>query len=274
MASRAGAFRPGLIVLSAVLLAACGGTTSGIPTPSASASPSEIEGEDAGKLPPFGPPGAAPSGAPSPSSPQGVSITFDDIQAKWRSAFGAAGLTYAPATLRLFTSEVGTACGAQTSEVGPFYCPADKSVNLDLTFFSAMEQQFGVRGFAVAYVIAHEIGHHLQLLLGITFRVGAANQQDPAGANALSVRVELQADCFAGVWSHTAYARNQISSSDVQDALHAAAVVGDDFLAHLKPGQTGPEDWTHGSSAQRQRWFTKGFDSGSPGACDTYSVAV
>jgi predicted metalloprotease len=263
-----------IALTTTLFMGACGGTSEATSSPGTSASPSEIEGEDAAKLPSFGPPGENPTTGPSPASPEGATLTFNDVQAKWQASFAAAGLTYSPAKLRLFTSAVATACGPQTSEIGPFYCPADQSVNLDLSFFAAMEQHFGVRGFAVAYVIGHEVGHHIQQVLGIHARVAATNQQHPAGANALSVRVELQADCFAGVWAHTAYARNLITPSDVDDALHAAAVVGDDFNAHLKPGQRPVEDWTHGSSAQRQRWFTVGFDSGSPGSCDTYSGSV
>lgn len=262
------------MLLSAIFVGACGGPATGGPAPATSATPGDIEGGDAGKLPTFPTPAATPSPSPAPASPEAVTATFNDIQARWRAAFVASGLRYTPAVLRLFTSNVGTACGPQTSEVGPFYCPGDQTVNLDLTFFAAMEQQFGVRGFAVGYVIAHEVGHHLQLLLGITGRVAAINEHNPAGANALSIRVELQADCFAGVWAHTAYARDLITSSDIEDALKAAAVVGDDFLAHLRPGQVEPDNWTHGTSAQRQHWLIAGFDSGSPATCDTYSGSV
>lgn len=200
---------------------------------------------------------------------QAVTATFNDIQAVWQTAFRQSGIAYYPATLKLFSSELGTACGTQTSEVGPFYCPADQVVGIDLTFFAAMQKQFGVSGFAIAYVVAHEVGHHIQLLLGVTARVAEEDARNPAGANALSVRVELQADCYAGVWAHSAYARDLLQPGAIQQALHAAGVVGDNFLANLSGGQSEPEKWTHGTSEQRQRWFTNGFDSGKASACDT-----
>jgi predicted metalloprotease len=256
----------------AAALAACGSTAATTPT---SAPPSDVEGGDASRLPALPSPTTA-AATPSASATPGQIVTavFHDIQATWQGVFVKSGLAYSPATLRLFSSELGTACGTQASEVGPFYCPADQVVGIDLTFFSAMERQFGVGGFATAYVIAHEVGHHIQLLLGITARVAAADARNPAGANALSVRFELQADCLAGAWAHSAYTRALLQPGAIEQALHAAAVVGDDFLTQVKGGQVEPENWTHGSSAQRQRWFTAGFDSGSPAACDTYSGSV
>jgi predicted metalloprotease len=145
-------------------------------------------------------------------------------------------------------------------------------VYLDTRFFDALGQSVGVRlgAFARAYVVAHEMGHHVQVLLGITGRVRAADQQDPAGTNARSVRLELQADCFAGIWKHATYERGQLTGSDFEDALRAAAVVGDDFQQRRATGTIAPHDWTHGSSAQRQQWLTTGFDQGEPGACDTF----
>lgn len=254
-----------------ILLVACGTPTS---TVTSSRSPaSDIEG-DTSKLPPLPSPTASATPTASGTAAQVVTAMFNDVQAKWQMTFSAAGLTYSPSVLRIFSSEVGTACGHQTAEVGPFYCPADRTVNLDLTFFAALQQQFGVGGFAWAYIVAHEVAHHVQFLLGITTRVALENQHNPAGQNALSVRVELQADCFAGVWAHSAYSRDLVRPGDIEQALKAAAVVGDDFLSHLRGGQRGPEDWTHGSSAQRQHWFTVGFDSGAPASCDTYSGSV
>ena len=251
------------------MLVACGASSTATPT---NAPAGDIEGGDAAQLPTLPSPTAG-AATPTPSATPGQVVTaiFQDVQATWQTAFRQAGVAYAPATLRLFSSEIGTACGTQTSEVGPFYCPADQVVGIDLTFFAALQQHFGVGGFAWAYVVAHEIGHHIQLLLGVTARVADADARNPAGANALSVRVELQADCYAGVWAHTAYSRDLLQPGAIEQALHAAAVIGDDFQSHLGGGQVEPENWTHGSSAQRQRWFTAGFDSGKAGSCNTFS---
>ncbi|MBV9662034.1 MAG: neutral zinc metallopeptidase [Acidimicrobiales bacterium] len=238
-------------------------------------SQSSIDGPGPEKLPtlpgPTAPPSPAVPGTPE-AQLQFISGVFNDIQNTWSNAFRQSRLPYTPATLRTFTSTVGTSCGVQSSEVGPFYCPADKTVNLDLRFFTLLWQQTGAGGdFAEAYVVAHEMGHHIQSVLGISSRVAAADQQNPAGANALSVRVELQADCLAGVWAHTTYTRSLLQPGDLEQALGAAAVVGDDFIQQMSGGQVEPDSWTHGSSAQRQRWLTVGFDSGSPNACDTFS---
>lgn len=265
------------------LLAACGSSQPSAPSapaPSTNhAGPGDIEGSDAVKLPTAPP---APSPVPLPSPPltaagqrQFVTAVFNDIEATWSRSFAQAGLLYTPARLMIFTSSVVTSCGPQTSEVGPFYCSSDLSVYLDLRFFDALGQQLGVTGdFAHAYVIAHEVGHHIQNLLGVTERVARAGQQDPTLVNSLSVRVELQADCLAGVWAHSTYQRNLLESGDLAEALTAAAVVGDDFLQNLSRGQIEPDNWTHGSSAQRQRWLTTGFETGRPAACDTFSNPV
>jgi uncharacterized protein len=177
-----------------------------------------------------------------------------------------------PARLTIFHDEVHTACGTQSASVGPFYCPADRGVYLDTRFFDALGQTVGVRlgAFARAYVVAHEVAHHVQVLLGITGRVRAADEQDPAGKNGRSVRLELQADCLAGIWKHATYQRGQLDQTDFEDALRAAAVVGDDFQQRNATGTISPEDWTHGSSAQRQHWLTTGFEQGQPAACDTF----
>jgi predicted metalloprotease len=202
-----------------------------------------------------------------------LTSVFDDVQAMWQREFEAAGLDYRPATLTIFRDEVDTKCGTQTASVGPFYCPADLGVYLDTRFFDALARTAGVRlgDFAQAYVVAHEVAHHVQLLLGIMQRVSAADQQDPAGENARSVRLELQADCLAGVWKHSSYQRGQLSRTDFEDALRAAAVVGNDFQQHQATGTIRPEDWTHGSSRQRQHWLTTGFEQGKPAACDTFA---
>jgi len=213
-----------------------------------------------------------------PSSPNGsggdafLRAVFDDVQAMWAHEFAEAGMSYTPARMTIFRDEVHTACGTQPATVGPFYCPADHGVYLDTRFFDALSRQVGVHlgDFARAYVIGHEVGHHVQVLLGISQRVHAANQQDPAGENARSVRVELQADCLAGIWKHSAYRRDELTAADFADALRAAAVVGDDFQQAGATGTITPETWTHGSSAQRQHWLTVGFEQGHPAACDTF----
>jgi predicted metalloprotease len=199
---------------------------------------------------------------------------FADIQSVWNDEFTASGLSYSPARLVLFQSQVSTACGHESANVGPFYCPVDSTVYLDTRFFQSLAAQFGVTGdFAEAYVVAHEVGHHIQNLVGITSRVGAADQAEPSASNSLSVRVELQADCFAGVWAHSTYERKLLEAGDIEEALNAAQVVGDDFLAHANGAAVDPDSWTHGSSAQRKQWFTTGYEDGIPDACDTFANA-
>jgi predicted metalloprotease len=235
-----------------------------------------IEGDEVSRLP-RAPEATEPGrlAGPTDASEERAFLTsvFHDAQALWQREFAAAGIEYVPARLTIFVDEVHSACGAQSASVGPFYCPADHGVYLDTRFFDALGQSVGVRlgAFARAYVVAHEMGHHVQVLLGITGRVRAADQQDPAGTNARSVRLELQADCFAGIWKHATYERGQLTASDFEDALRAAAVVGDDFQQRRATGTIAPHDWTHGSSAQRQHWLTTGFEQGEPGACDTFA---
>jgi hypothetical protein len=235
----------------------------------------EIEGDVLKRFPPVPGPTEATQHPTSPGGTGGnafLRAVFDDIQAMWKQEFAAAGVPYTPARMTIFRDEVHTACGTQPATVGPFYCPADHGVYLDTRFFDALSRQVGVAlgDFAQAYVIGHEVGHHVQVLLGITSRVHMANQQDPAGENARSVRVELQADCLAGIWKHSAYNRNELTAANFQDALRAAAVVGDDFQQASATGTVTPETWTHGSSAQRVHWLTVGFEQGEPAACDTF----
>jgi hypothetical protein len=240
------------------------------PSPDAS-----IDGPQIDQLPTVPGPSTQPT-TPDLSTVAGqttfLSEVFTDIQAMWENEFGGAGAAYVPAQLVLFQSQVATACGTESANVGPFYCSGDRRVYLDIQFFSAMAAQFGVSGdFAEAYVVAHEVGHHIQNVVGITSRVAAADQADPAQKNALSVRVELQADCLAGVWAHSAYQRSLLEPGDIEEALHTAQVVGDDFLANASGSSVTPDSWTHGSSAQRQQWFTTGYTDGSPGVCDTFA---
>lgn len=240
-----------------------------------SGSGSEVSGGDLQRFPKAAAPAtgaAVPGQAQRASQRAYLTSVFEDVQAFWRREFAAAGVPYSPAKLVIFSGQVHTACGTETAASGPFYCPADAGVYLDTRFFDAMARRFQVTGdLARGYVIAHELGHHVQTELQITHRLAAAKERDPAGANGRSVRFELQADCLAGVWAHSSYRRGQITSSDIDDALHAAAVVGSDFQQVVATGTIRPEEWTHGSSADRQRWFKTGFEQGAPGACDTFA---
>jgi len=191
-------------------------------------------------------------------------VVFADTEDIWTKLFNDMGKTYDQPKLHFFMNGVNTACGQAGAETGPFYCPGDQKLYIDPTFYDVMEQRLKAPGdFAQAYVIAHEVGHHVQNLIGAT-------SVKPAGEtnNQTSVRVELQADCLAGVWGHTARASLKIDDSDLKEAVTAAHAIGDDALGHSKSS-----DYTHGSSAQRIRWFRRGFDSGDPGQCDTFAVA-
>jgi predicted metalloprotease len=201
-----------------------------------------------------------------------VAFVVNDVQTSWDEAFRRAGRDYEVTTLVLFTGGVNTACGGATSAAGPFYCPADRKVYLDLGFFRELQERFGAPGdFAQAYVIAHEFGHHVQNLLGIMDDVEAARREDPEDANELSVRLELQADCLAGVWAHSAYRDDLLEEGDLEEGLNAAAAVGDDRLQSQATGRVDPESFTHGTSEQRREWFLRGFDGGEVAACDTFA---
>ena len=201
---------------------------------------------------------------------------FTDAQERWSAIFRQQGREYERAKLVLFRDAVSTGgCGSATSAVGPFYCPADQRVYLDLSFYGDMERQLGASGdFAWAYVIAHEVGHHVQRVLGTSAAVDRAQQEDPSARNELSVRQELQADCYAGVWAHEVYEAGQLEPGDVDEAFTAAEAVGDDRLQRNAGRGIDPDSFTHGTSEQRRRWFDEGRRAGDPGACDTFSGDV
>jgi predicted metalloprotease len=197
---------------------------------------------------------------------------FDNAQRSWAATFERSGESYDRAKLVLFSGGVSTGCGTASSAVGPFYCPADERVYLDLSFYREMESQLGANGdFAWAYVIAHEVGHHVQKQLGTSDEVRRLERDDPGSANELSVRLELQADCYAGVWSHSVRAAGDLEGGDIEEALGAAEAVGDDRLQRRARGSVDPDSFTHGTSEQRARWFGDGDDAGEPAACDTFS---
>jgi predicted metalloprotease len=200
------------------------------------------------------------------------SALFDDIQDFWIADLKKHGGRYQEAKLVLFSEAVESGCGIAGSEVGPFYCPPDTRVYIDLSFFRELHQRFGAPGdFARAYVIAHEVGHHVQNLLGDSAKVEEASRRNKNVANQLSVRLELQADCYAGVWASSAARRNLLEAGDVEEGLGAATAVGDDRLQKQATGHVNPETWTHGSSAQRVKWFKVGLASGDLTTCDTFS---
>jgi predicted metalloprotease len=204
-----------------------------------------------------------------------VSFVLDDAQASWTRLLPEHGSRYQNATLVLFRDAVRSACGFAEAATGPFYCPADQKVYLDLSFFDELHRRFGAPGdFAQAYVIAHEIGHHVQTLLGVSSEVRRAQSARPSAANELSVRMELQADCFAGVWGHSTAQRNILERGDAEEGLRAAAAIGDDRMQRMSRGRVVPESFTHGSSEQRMRWLLRGLETGDPAQCDTFSGAI
>jgi predicted metalloprotease len=199
---------------------------------------------------------------------QFVSFVLDDVQRTWEKVLPSAGANYRHARLVLFRDSIQSACGGADAATGPFYCPGDEKVYLDLGFFNELSQRFGAPGeFAQAYVIAHEIGHHVQKLLGIESKARRLQRANPSSANTVSVGLELQADCFAGVWGNSTEQRKIVDQADVEAGLRAAAAVGDDRLQKMATGHVSPESFTHGSSAQRVASFRKGLESGQPSAC-------
>ena len=218
---------------------------------------------------------------PAPSNPEEdklkdfMSVVLADTEDVWGTLFKESGKSYQPPTLVLYSGAVQSACGFAEAAMGPFYCPGDHKLYLDMRFFNDLAKRHDAPGdFAQAYVVAHEVGHHVQTLLGISDKVDAARRRaSEAAGNALQVRMELQADCFAGVWAyHANQARHVLEPGDTEEALAAAAGVGDDRLQQQARGYVVPESFTHGSSAQRMRWFSRGMQGGDPGQCDTFKA--
>ena len=228
-------------------------------------------------------PHAGPEGAKVSGSCEGVTSATDqgkfiacvetNVQSFWTRELPQMNGAYHPARLVLFTEATPSGCGEASAATGPFYCPPDQKVYLDLGFFDELHRRFHAKGgdFAEAYVVAHEYGHHVQKLLGIEGRMREAERAHPSDRNALSVRLELQADCFAGVWGHSAYEKGKVASDEIAQALDAAASVGDDRIQKQMRGRVNPESFTHGSAAERQKWFETGMDGGDPKRCDTFS---
>jgi uncharacterized protein len=203
-----------------------------------------------------------------------VAVVLAETEEVWGGLFQQSRLEYQEPRLVLFSGQTSSACGFAQSAMGPFYCPNDKTVYLDTDFFRVMESQLGARGdFAKAYVIAHEVGHHVQDELGLLEQVNAVrSRSNERESNALSVRIELQADCYAGIWARQAAQRLALTDEDIRDALDTAARIGDDALQRASRGRVVPDSFTHGSSEQRQRWFHRGFQTGDPDQCDTFST--
>jgi uncharacterized protein len=215
---------------------------------------------------------SAPTGAPTNDpAAEFIAVVLADTEETWNRVFSSAGRQYQEPVLVLFEDAVRSACGSASSASGPFYCPADQKVYLDLTFFRELDRRFGAPGdFAQAYVIAHELGHHVQHLLGTDEQVRRAQQGDPSQANQYSVRLELQADCYAGVWGRSTQQTDKLEQGDIEEGLNAAAAVGDDRILSRAGRSANADSFTHGSSQQRVSWFRKGFETCDPRACDTF----
>jgi predicted metalloprotease len=249
-------FKYGWVILVAVVgfsyfKGAFGGASSGNPEPAAESRSSK----------------------PTDTPAQFVGFVLDDVQKTWETQLASTPTPYRHAKLVLFTDATRTACGYGEAATGPFYCPNDERVYIDLGFFDELSRKLGAKGdFAQAYVIAHEIGHHVQKIRGISDRVHTASRGAVQGASGLSVRLELQADCLAGVWSHFSEQRNLLETGDLEEALSAAAAIGDDRLQRQSKGTVNPETFTHGSSEQRARWFRRGHDLATLDGCDTFAA--
>jgi len=223
---------------------------------------------------PSGPDPTAETGVPQDEAGEFMSAVLGDTEDTWSAIFAANGAHYTPPTLVLFSDQVRTGCGFASAAVGPFYCPADQRVYIDLAFYDELQTRFAAPGdFAQAYVLAHEVGHHVQTLLGTEREVRAAQRgASESESNQLQVRMELQADCYAGIWAHNAdRVRQLVEQGDVDEALQAASAVGDDTIQRRTQGHVVPDSFTHGSAEQRTTWFTRGFETGSLQACNTFA---
>jgi uncharacterized protein len=254
-----------LVIVYLVFLKGGGGGGGGFDVPGPSSAFPQVPQTGTGN-------GSIPSSPDEEKEKQFVSFVLDDAQAFWNQQFQAAGKQYQPAKLVLFRGQTNSGCGPASSATGPFYCPLDQRVYIDLGFFDELSNRFQAPGdFAQAYVLAHEIGHHVQQELGIEQKVRQESQSNPDEQNPLSVRLELQADCLAGVWARSTYDRGILESGDLQEGLQAAAAVGDDRIQSQTQGRINPETFTHGTSEQREHWLQAGFDSGKLESCDTFS---
>jgi uncharacterized protein len=259
---------------SSAAASAAGSSTTATTSTAGATSAQTLEGSEFNQLAATAPAATAtlPSPPTSPKVERSYLIAlFDDAQSVWRREFDAAHFKYQPARVTVFNNVIDSPCGRR-EDSGPFYCSGDRTVYLDTRFFTMLLRNGKVGAAAQAYIVGHEIGHHIQRLVGIAGRVDAANRADPAGENARSVQVELQADCLAGVWARSAYPRSGLTLTDLREGLTTAEQIGDDYIMHAA-GQVIDEDlWTHGSSAQRQYWLKTGFDSGRPSACNTFAA--
>jgi predicted metalloprotease len=219
--------------------------------------------------------GAVQSTAAEDTLKMFVSFVLDSVQSMWAQTVPSMGAEYRAAKLDLFRDGIQSACGYAETASGPFYCPGDHKVYIDLGFYQELKDRYGAPGdFAQAYVLAHEIGHHVQWLLGTEEQVRRAQASRPSRENDVSVRLELQADCYAGVWAHDADRQGILDVGDVEEGLNAAAAVGDDRLQRQSSGTVNPESFTHGTSAERASWFRRGYSTGRPDACDTFSGSI
>jgi predicted metalloprotease len=270
-----------LLLALAVLAAGCGSARSSSSTSGAAATSTAggataaqtIEGRELDRFPALKPP-ATLTLPPAPTAPRVerayLKALFDDAQRVWRREFEAADLSYQPARVVIFWSVIQSPCGRHQEGAGPFYCPP-RWVYLDTRFFTELLRIRGVGAAAQAYIVGHEIAHHVQRLVGIADRVNAANEADPDGRNGRSVQIELQADCLAGVWARSAFPRSELTVTDLREALRAAELIGDDYAARAAGKTVERTLFTHGSSEQRQRWLATGFLGGRPGDCDTFA---
>lgn len=270
-----GPARAGGIGIGAVLIAIIGGWIFGIDPKQILGVIGGMQGGTQTQAPPSPEEEAARANDPRR---QFVAAILGETEDVWSAIFRQGGQQYPPPTLVLFEGAVASACGQASSAVGPFYCPGDRQVYIDLSFFQEMQRRLGGGGdFAEAYVIAHEVGHHIQTLTGVSKRVNDARRrgEDVEGDNGLLVRQELQADCYSGVWAHHAQARHSwLEEGDIEEALNTASAIGDDALQKQSSGRVVPDAFTHGTAQQRVRWFTQGFRSGRFDSCDTFAVAT